>query len=169
MVRKFYSKMFNLLYRSIPPNDENVTSMQQMINQARRTHFYRDTILPKIALIKETVNLQSLFHSPKYTDQDESPLHRVINTGKCAPAHELRSHVEAEWGTGVQAPRTQPRHWIEMTGQLHAPGRSTPGATAHAVSSIGPTVGPDAVEKNAPTGIEPWLLRSSSQKSRDYN
>jgi hypothetical protein len=49
---KFYTKI-NLLYRSIPPKDENVTSMQLMINQARRTHFYKDIILPKIALIKK--------------------------------------------------------------------------------------------------------------------
>jgi len=34
-----------------------------------------------------------------------------------------------------------------MTGQLHAPDRSTPGTTAHAASSIGPTVGQDVVEE----------------------
>lgn len=89
-VRKFHSKIFKLLHRSIPPNDENVTSMQQILNEARRTHFYRDTILPKIAL-RNRKSIKSIFYSPKYIDQDESPLHRVRNTDKCAPAHELRS------------------------------------------------------------------------------
>ena len=145
-----------------------------MANQVRRPHFYSDTILPKFALIKKkTVNLKrDFFHSHENIDQEESPLHRVRNTGKCAVANELRTkprRSRVQHGHTRYTHSTSALNTDEWSASRPRPFYPWDNSSCRKLDRLHCQCGRCGEKKNsAVIGIEPWFLRSSNHKPSDY-